>query len=38
MNEQTLVLIKPDGVLRGIVGEIIQRFERVGMKIIGIKH
>jgi nucleoside-diphosphate kinase len=37
MIEQTLVLIKPDGVLRGIAGEIIQRFERVGMKIVAIK-
>ena len=35
--EQTLVLIKPDAVLRGIVGEIIQRFEKVGMKIVAIK-
>ncbi|MDA3836493.1 MAG: nucleoside-diphosphate kinase [Nanoarchaeota archaeon] len=35
--ERTLVLIKPDAVLRGIVGEIIQRFERVGMKIAAIK-
>src|SRR3990167_8644762 len=37
MIEQTLVLIKPDGVLRGIIGEIIQRFERVVMKIVGLK-
>jgi nucleoside-diphosphate kinase len=37
MIQKTLVLIKPDGVLRGIVGEIIQRFERVGMKIVAIK-
>ena len=37
MIEQTLVLIKPDGVLKGIVGEVIQRFERVGMKIVAIK-
>jgi len=36
-TEKTLVLIKPDAVLRGIVGEIIQRFERVGMKIIAMK-
>jgi len=35
--ERTLVLIKPDGILRGIVGEIIQRFEKVGMKIVAIK-
>ena len=37
MIEQTLVLVKPDGVLRGIVGEIISRFEKVGMKIAAIK-
>ncbi len=36
-NEQTLVLIKPDAILRGISGEIIQRFEKVGMKIVAIK-
>lgn len=36
-NEQTLVLIKPDAILRGISGEIIQRFEKVGLKIVAIK-
>lgn len=35
--EQTIVLIKPDGVKRGLIGEIIKRFERVGLKIIGMK-
>jgi nucleoside-diphosphate kinase len=35
--EQTLVLVKPDGVQRGLVGEIITRFERVGLKIVGMK-
>lgn len=35
--EQTLVFIKPDGVERGLVGEILQRFERVGLTIIGMK-
>lgn len=35
--EQTLVLIKPDAILRGISGEIIRRFERIGMKIVAIK-
>lgn len=35
--EKTLVLIKPDGVQRGLVGEILQRFERVGLKIIAMK-
>ena len=37
MIEQTLVLIKPDGVERGIIGEIISRFEKVGLKIAGMK-
>lgn len=37
MKEKTLVLIKPDAVLRGIVGEIISRFEKVGMKIVAMK-
>lgn len=35
--EQTLVLLKPDAVDRGLVGEIIQRFERVGLKVVGLK-
>ncbi len=35
--QQTLVLIKPDGVQRGLIGEIIQRFERVGLKLIALK-
>ena len=35
--EQTIVLIKPDGVKRGIVGEIIHRFERMGLKIVAMK-
>lgn len=35
--ERTLVLLKPDAVDRGLVGEILQRFERVGMKIAGMK-
>ncbi len=37
MIQQTLVLIKPDGVLRGLVGEIIKRFEQRGLKIIALK-
>ncbi|MFH1409902.1 MAG: nucleoside-diphosphate kinase [Nanoarchaeota archaeon] len=37
MIEQTLVLIKPDGVVRCLSGEIIKRFERAGLKIIGLK-
>ncbi|HYV33245.1 MAG TPA: nucleoside-diphosphate kinase [Candidatus Limnocylindria bacterium] len=35
--EKSLVLLKPDAVDRGLVGEIIQRFERVGLKIAGLK-
>ena len=35
--ERTLILFKPDAVQRGIVGEILQRFERVGFKIVGTK-
>lgn len=37
MIEKTLVLFKPDTVQRGLVGEILTRFERVGLKIIGTK-
>jgi len=37
MGERTLVLIKPDGVLRGLTGQILQRFEQVGLKIVGLK-
>ncbi|MVU76182.1 nucleoside-diphosphate kinase [Nocardia sp. ET3-3] len=37
MTEQTLVLIKPDGVARGLVGEIITRIERKGLKIAAMK-
>ena len=35
--QKTLVLFKPDAVQRGLVGEILTRFERVGLKIIGTK-
>lgn len=37
MIEQTLVLFKPDAVQRGIVGEILSRFEKVGLKIVALK-
>lgn len=37
MNEKTLVVIKPDAMQRGIMGEIISRYEKVGLKIIGAK-
>ena len=35
--EQTLVLFKPDALQRGLVGEILTRFERVGLRIVGTK-
>jgi nucleoside-diphosphate kinase len=35
--EQTLIILKPDTVQRGLVGEIITRFERVGLKLVGMK-
>lgn len=35
--ERTLVLIKPDGVQRGLIGEIITRFERRGLRLAGMK-
>lgn len=35
--QRTLVLLKPDALQRGIVGEVITRFERVGAKIVGMK-
>ncbi len=35
--EKTLIIFKPDAVKRGIVGEIVTRFEKVGFKIIGLK-
>ena len=36
-TEQTLVLIKPDGVQRGLIGEIITRYEHKGLKIVAMK-
>ena len=36
-EEQTLMLVKPDGVQRGLVGEIIRRTEATGLRIAGIK-
>jgi nucleoside-diphosphate kinase len=35
--EQTLILVKPDGVQRGLIGAIIERFERRGLKLAGMK-
>ena len=35
--ERTLVLVKPDGVQRGLIGEVISRLERRGLRLIGAK-
>lgn len=37
MTEQTLVLVKPDGVQRGLIGAILARLEQVGLKIVALK-
>ncbi len=37
MSERTLVLVKPDGVQRGLIGEIVARFERKGMRVHALK-
>lgn len=37
MKERTLVLLKPDAVQRGISGEVLSRFEKAGLKIVGLK-
>ncbi len=36
-NEKSLVLIKPDGIQRSLIGEIIKRYERSGLKLVGLK-
>ena len=36
--ERSFIAIKPDGVQRGLVGEIIGRFERKGFKLVGLKQ
>ena len=35
--ERTLVLVKPDGVQRGLIGEVINRLEQRGLKLVGMK-
>lgn len=35
--ERTLVLVKPDGVQRGLIGEIVARLERKGLKVVGLR-
>lgn len=37
MTEQTLIIVKPDGVERGLIGSILKRFEDRGLKIVGMK-
>ncbi|HEY8109211.1 MAG TPA: nucleoside-diphosphate kinase [Patescibacteria group bacterium] len=36
-EERTLVLVKPDGVMRGLTGEVIKRIERRGLKVVALK-
>lgn len=37
LHERTLVIIKPDGVARGLVGEILSRFEKKGLSLVALK-
>lgn len=36
-QERTVILIKPDGIQRSLIGEIIKRYERSGLKLVGVK-
>jgi len=36
-KERTFIMVKPDGVQRGLVGKIIQRFEEKGFKLVAMK-
>ncbi|KER32252.1 hypothetical protein T265_01682 [Opisthorchis viverrini] len=36
-TERTFIMVKPDGVQRGLVGEVIRRFEQRGYKLVGMK-
>lgn len=36
-EEKTLIILKPDAIQRGLVGDVVTRFERKGLKIIGMK-
>ncbi|MEA2397436.1 MAG: nucleoside-diphosphate kinase [Thermoleophilaceae bacterium] len=38
MSDRTLILVKPDAFARGLTGEIVARFERRGLTIVGLKH
>lgn len=35
--ERTLIIVKPEGVQRGLIGEVIARFEHKGLKVVGLK-
>jgi len=35
--EKTLIVLKPDAVKRGLIGEVLSRFEKVGLKVVGMK-
>ena len=37
LHEKSLILIKPDGVQRGLIGEVFTRFERKGLKVVAVK-
>ena len=37
MSERTFAMVKPDGVQRGLVGEIVRRYEARGLKVVGLK-
>ncbi|MBO2445511.1 nucleoside-diphosphate kinase [Actinomadura barringtoniae] len=37
MSERTLVLVKPDGVRRAVIGEVISRIERKGLKVVALE-
>ena len=37
VHEKTLIIVKPDGVQRGLVGEVVKRLETKGLKIVGLK-
>ena len=37
IRERTLVLIKPDGVQRSLIGQIVQRYEQTGLRLVGLK-
>ena len=36
-KERSFVIIKPDGIQRGLIGDIIKRFESAGLKLIGMR-